>query len=78
MGDTKSIVHVAVDAAMSGWRLDRALAALVPTMSRERLKGLISNGDVSGVNGLARDPAKKVSAGDLFIVTVPQNPLVMA
>jgi 23S rRNA pseudouridine1911/1915/1917 synthase len=71
MGDTKSIVHVAVDAAMSGWRLDRALAALVPTMSRERLKGLISNGDVSNANGLARDPAKKVSAGDLFTVTVP-------
>ena len=71
MGDIKSIVEVVVDAAMSGWRLDRALAVLIPTMSRERLKGLISNGDVASPTGLSRDPAKKVAAGDNFVVTVP-------
>ena len=71
MGDIKSIVEVVVDAAMSGWRLDRALAVLIPTMSRERLKGLISNGDVASPSGLSRDPAKKVAAGDSFVVTVP-------
>ncbi len=71
MGDEKSIVRVEVQGGMAGWRLDRALAALVPTLSRERLKGLISNGDVSGPAGLSRDPAKKVTPGDAFTVTIP-------
>jgi len=72
MGDEKSIVSVAVTADMAGWRLDRALAVLVPTLSRERLKALISSGEVSGVGGLARDPARKVAAGDSFTVNVPE------
>lgn len=72
MGDEKSIVSVAVTAGMAGWRLDRALAVLVPTLSRERLKALISSGEVSGAAGLARDPAKKVAAGDSFTVNVPE------
>ena len=71
MGDDKSIVGVIIDAAMAGWRLDRALAVLVPTLSRERLKSLISNGDVIGPAGLARDPAKKVAAGESYTVAVP-------
>jgi len=71
MGDEKSIVCVDVDGGMAGWRLDRALAALVPTLSRERLKGLISNGDVAGPAGLSRDPAKKVAPGEAFTVTIP-------
>ena len=71
MGDAKSIVAVDVPAAMAGWRLDRALAALIPTLSRERLKALISSGEVAGTIGLVRDPAKKVAPADAFTVTVP-------
>jgi len=55
-----------------GWRLDRALADAVPTLSRERLKALIASGAVSEEGGtLARDPARKAVAGSLFTVAVP-------
>ena len=36
-----------------GWRLDRALAAAVPTLSRERFKALIGSGAVIGPQGAA-------------------------
>jgi 23S rRNA pseudouridine1911/1915/1917 synthase len=54
-----------------GWRLDRALAAALPTLSRERVKALISSGGVAGPAGLVRDPAVKAVAGD-YLVTVPE------
>ncbi|PSJ39401.1 RluA family pseudouridine synthase [Allosphingosinicella deserti] len=55
-----------------GWRLDRALAAAVPTLSRERLKALISSGQVIGPAGdLVRDPASKAVAGGAYEVTIP-------
>ena len=50
-----------------GWRLDRALAEAVPTLSRERLKALMSSGAVSDASGaLARDPARKAVAGSVY------------
>ena len=59
-------------ATMAGWRLDRALAGAVPTLSRERLKALIGAGAVDRRAGaLARDPASKVAAGDALTVAVP-------
>ena len=68
--DTPKIVTVGAD--MAGWRIDRALAALVPTLSRERLKALIGAGHVTGVSGAHhRDPARKVAAGDVLSVVVP-------
>ena len=55
-----------------GWRLDRALAVAIPTLSRERLKALISSGQVRAVDGaLARDPAAKVGPGAAFDVVIP-------
>jgi len=71
MGDQKSTVSVAVTPEMAGWRLDRALAVLIPTLSRERLKALINSGQVVGPLGLVRDPAKKASVGDALTVTIP-------
>jgi len=60
---------------MAGWRLDRALAVLIPTLSRERLKALINAGQVSRSASdpamLVRDPAKKISGGDAFTVAIP-------
>jgi 23S rRNA pseudouridine1911/1915/1917 synthase len=47
------------------------LAEAVPSLSRERLKSLISSGNVTGPEGIARDPARKAQAGALFSVTVP-------
>ncbi|HEX4693912.1 RluA family pseudouridine synthase [Sphingomonas sp.] len=67
-----SILQAVISAGADGWRFDRALADALPTLSRERLKALISSGQVSGSDGaLVRDPAKKAAAGDMFNVTVP-------
>jgi 23S rRNA pseudouridine1911/1915/1917 synthase len=67
-----SIVRAVVPSEAAGWRLDRALAAALPTLSRERLKALISAGQVATDAGvLVRDPALKVSRGANFAVAVP-------
>ena len=72
MGAEKSIdLVLAADAA--GWRLDRALAAALPQHSRERLKALVSSGQVSGAAGqLLRDPAQKMKGGEALTVVIPE------
>ena len=68
----ESIIEATVAADAVGWRLDRALAVAVPTLSRERLKALISSGDVLGPEGRqVRDPAAKAVPGGIYSVTVP-------
>ena len=69
-GHSTIIARIAEDA--DGWRLDRALAAAVPTLSRERLKALISSGAVAGPAGLVRDPAVKAVPGGSYEVTIPE------
>ena len=72
MGDS-SIIEARLTADAAGWRLDRALAAAVPTLSRERLKALISAGAVTGPSGEpVRDPAAKAQAGGTYLVAVPE------
>lgn len=71
MSGGHSIIIATIAGEAIGWRLDRALAAAVPTLSRERLKALISSGGVAGPAGLVRDPAVKALAGD-YLVTVPE------
>lgn len=66
-----SIIEARIADTADGWRLDRALADAVPTLSRERLKALISSGAVTGPQGQVRDPAKKAPGGALFSVAVP-------
>ena len=67
----ESIINVSVATDADGWRLDRALAAAVPALSRERLKALIGAGNVTGPSGLARDPAAKAVPGGAYQVRVP-------
>jgi 23S rRNA pseudouridine1911/1915/1917 synthase len=69
MGGHQSI-EVRLSPAHAGWRLDRALADAVPTMSRERLKALIRNGALS--EGAVRDPATKVKGDETFTLAVPE------
>jgi len=66
-----SIIDATIAPACDGWRLDRALADAVPTLSRERLKVLINAGQVSQADTLVRDPARKSRAGEQFRVAVP-------
>jgi 23S rRNA pseudouridine1911/1915/1917 synthase len=66
-------VTVAPDKA--GSRLDRLLAERLPDVSRTRLKALIEEGRV-GVYGVGPvvDPARRVQAGETFVVAVPALP----
>jgi 23S rRNA pseudouridine1911/1915/1917 synthase len=71
MGGIQTI-DVRLDAAHAGWRLDRALAAAVPTLSRERLKALIRTGAVQTAGKPIRDPATKVRGEEAFLVAIPE------
>ena len=71
-GHSTIIATIAEDSA--GWRLDRALAAAVPALSRERLKALISSGGVTGPKGLVRDPALKAVAGRYEVIVPEPRP----
>ncbi|HEY0149252.1 MAG TPA: RluA family pseudouridine synthase [Allosphingosinicella sp.] len=65
-------IEAVLPADALGWRLDRALAAAIPTMSRERLKALISSGQVTGPASIpVRDPAAKAVPGATYRVEVP-------
>lgn len=66
-----SVIQATITQAADGWRLDRALADAVPTLSRERLKVLIAGGKVSREGELVREPARKAAAGETFAVTIP-------
>ncbi|GAA4008250.1 RluA family pseudouridine synthase [Sphingomonas humi] len=65
------IIEVALDAGHAGWRLDRALADAVPTMSRERLKSLVKAGALTRHDQLVRDPAQKVEGTETYSLAIP-------
>jgi 23S rRNA pseudouridine1911/1915/1917 synthase len=70
-GESTITAIVAEDAI--GWRLDRALAAALPTLSRERVKALIGGGRVTGPEGdLVRDPSAKAVPGGVYALSVPE------
>jgi len=71
IAEDAAVREVVLDAALAGWRLDRALAAALPTLSRERLKALISDGKVSVSGSLWRDPALKVRGQEAVAVSIP-------
>ncbi len=66
-----SEVEIALDASHAGWRLDRALADTVPSLSRERLKVLTKSGALTRDGKAVRDPATKVKGNERFILAIP-------
>ena len=70
MAGGQQLIDIRLEPAQAGWRLDRALAVAVPTLSRERLKALIRSGALS--EGKVRDPATKVKGGESFTLAVPE------
>lgn len=70
MGPGVSIIEATISEAQNGMRLDKALAELVPDLSRERLKALIVDGQVT-TSGLSSTPSMKVAAGQAFAITLP-------
>ena len=71
MGGIQTI-DVRLEPGHAGWRLDRALADAVPTLSRERLKTLIRSGAVEAAGKPVRDPAMKVRGEEIFLVSMPE------
>jgi 23S rRNA pseudouridine1911/1915/1917 synthase len=70
MGPGVSIIEATIGEAQDGMRLDKALAELLPDLSRERLKALILEGRVAS-QGLSPNPKTKVFTGQHFAVTLP-------
>ena len=68
---------VTVDDSMAGERLDRALAAALPDLTRSRVKALIESRRVAlaGLNSEAgatiEEPSRKVKKGERYLLDVP-------
>ena len=71
MAGGNTIIEIALDASQAGWRLDRALAAQVPALSRERLKVLTKAGALKKAETAVRDPATKVKGDERFSLAIP-------
>ena len=72
MAGGQQLITVSLRPAHAGWRLDRALADAVPTLSRERLKALIRSGSLASGESALRDPATKVRGTETFSLAVPE------
>ncbi len=68
--DAGSVACVVPD-DKDGDRLDKALGALVPDLSRSRIKRLILDGQVADETGPVLDPADHVRAGQRFTIHLP-------
>ena len=66
-----TVETVTVSPDEAGQRLDRLLAAHIPSLSRSRLKALILDGQVKAAARTIRDPAAQVKSGDTLTVTLP-------
>jgi 23S rRNA pseudouridine1911/1915/1917 synthase len=68
MTDSIETVTVAVE---EDGRIDRVLAARIPSLSRSRLKALILDGQVSIAAQTILDPSSQVKSGDVVRVNLP-------
>lgn len=57
-----------VPAAMHGWRIDRALAQLIPEFSRSYLQQLMADGAVEMRGTALRKPSARIAVGDRLAV----------
>lgn len=64
-------IETAIGPEQDDWRLDRALAMLIPSLSRSRLQSLIRSGAVSLAGQTIGDPGRRVKAGDAFKLEIP-------
>jgi 23S rRNA pseudouridine1911/1915/1917 synthase len=68
-------VIVAIPPEADGERLDRALAAQLPDLSRTRLKALIEEGQICLATGAAEtlsEPSYRVKSGQTFAISIPE------
>jgi len=69
---TLASIVTSIDPANAGQRLDRALASLIPQVSRERVKALILESRVTTKGRAITDPSRKVAEGETFAIAVPE------
>jgi len=67
-----------VPPAMHGWRLDRALAQLMPEFSRSYLQQLVAEGAACCSGRVVQKPSARVLAGDVLQVDVRPTQQAMA
>ena len=72
--DVAEVRHASVPVELQGWRLDRALAQLVPEFSRSYLQQLIEQGDVLLEGRAVTKPSAKVKWGQVLDVTLRATP----
>lgn len=64
---------VTIDESAAGERLDRALAAALPALTRSRVKALIEGRRVALAEGQTiEEPSRKVKTGERFEVDIPE------
>jgi len=64
---------VTIDQRASGERLDRALAAALPSLTRSRVKALIESRRVTLAEGpTIEEPSRKVKTGERFVIDIPE------
>jgi 23S rRNA pseudouridine1911/1915/1917 synthase len=64
---------VTFDESAAGERLDRALAAALPALTRSRVKALIEGRRVALAGGQTiEEPSRKVKTGECFVVDIPE------
>ena len=63
--------QVTITVQDAGGRLDRTLAAVLPDLSRSRIKGLVQAGCVQTGGATITDPAHRVKQGQVFGIAVP-------
>ncbi|MZR32124.1 RluA family pseudouridine synthase [Sneathiella litorea] len=71
MPSIEGTLQVEVSAADDGTRLDRLLASSLDDLSRNRIKPLIKDGQVSLTDLPVTDPSRRVRAGEVYEVVVP-------
>jgi len=74
--DAAKTYQVAIDQAAVGERLDRLLAAALPSLSRSRIKALILAGQVATTDKAAGqkvvEPSYRVKHGQTFAIIIPE------
>jgi 23S rRNA pseudouridine1911/1915/1917 synthase len=71
-GSSPTVHTVAAEAADAGGRVDRLLAARLPTLSRSRLKALIEQGCLTSAGATIVEPSYRVKPGQTFAIIVPE------
>ncbi len=71
MDQTPAPIFVTIDAAQAGLRIDRALAGVIGTISRTRVKGLIEEGFVTRDGVRVSEPAEPAREGVTYQLAQP-------